>query len=1287
MFNGDNLDKIINYITIKKTEPPIRRENNNKSQNINIDKIHNKEERHNSNTPLNNIKISDKNQNDNPNDIIKKGLSLILEGAQMKNTSIEEFEKFQCQQINKHNAFAGLFNKVSNVNKQEIIGNTIYQTTKKQELDAIIKSIDLSKRCSIIFDENECKKFVDENKKIILCTAYSLFKKNVATKLRGYNVKVKKINHGWNSDLSDRKTGINLNNNNLNIPQSEITLEEIQNKNESKTFFIEGVKHSDLVTNFALDESTSTSKRIQTEKLKDNMLPPEKRRRLDVTTAKPSFIFTQLVRVDNKKPLYRKNQTFWQFHQLQPIEVVGWEEPKPIPGLNVMIDPITDRFYLPHSFQNMAKLLLVFFRGYLLRYTKKGKTRYQKRKQHVGDIVDDMRVLHPHKDMPTEYKHLITLLDNCLMTLLSIHTDVLSESSTDIYRQKFRRYCIYSFCMYLINSTFHNQSVSPLPYNYFNLYSYMYAHGPNIRTTSFLNTLCFLNNNIFKLYRGPVTESVQRLVDTDYTLLKGGKSVTHTFGSPSKTSIHTRTLVSFMMYSEYMIRVLCELLHKIQQLTYREKYNIIIDKIKQNLSRICESVLFVFFSFVFFHRVSTIRQLTNWSALRLILGQPHIHDSKSKARSNKNNTNNEKNKFIKTIKIENSSGLFFSHAHVLGLPFGIQIRLGVPLETINPFLVSVKNEESISLGLMSEINDTCYINTNNNTCIMCGIDIPLPPPPPKGCCSKLVMFDNIFSEQLNEYYNNESMINDLTNKIAINMNNNSWSKMSLFDNKTTPSYCADYLYMRPNVSVSDLDQYKLMNDTLDYLKASPMKDVFIISNLSGVTRLISLGDLALLALWVKIYTLHEAWEKPVDKSVYSSNCLSSIINDKAVSVSENWLSGLCRQLIRIDLVNFGIWGDVKIDLKLDMLTNTMHRNNANLPKQRDKKKYTHIILNSRKNLAELHCKKNIKTKTHLGRVTAASWVVCAIKKISNGDSDIFLKLLEDVGIYHLSHTNPANTFVYFSDNCLSNEDQMGLSGYINRMKEANGQLVLHDGAKKEMTRGTFRTTNKYNSKLVKEKATVSLIKMAIKYWAANNKQNNVEIQHIQNNNDNNINNNINSTKLLWSWPYSIDMCLAGKRISLVCKKTKFLNYCMSDSMISYKYENPKSSFHLNYKIVDEKEDNVIQASSSLSNNDNNNKQDTHPGDIMSNITVCDLSNALSSSAVVTANKNIYKFDKSQLVSSQKDKENLDKCIMYSKIASGIRKICSNKKINNKNLSLDDNIISNVEKNLTFLVHN
>nr|BDT62956.1 MAG: wsv433-like protein [Trachysalambria curvirostris majanivirus] len=1361
---GNNIENLLDYITIKKTNNKTRISNlgnftsnekkeKKEKENIyyiddtsyshsfdNIQSINKKKiipcttttnistpnttTNTNKNNNYNNTK--DHNVNSDPDMLMQKGFSLLLEGAKRKKIDLQKFSDYQDYQNTKYNAFDSLC--TNNDTKNPIIGNIIYNTAKEKELDIITKSIDLAKRCAIIFNEEKCRMFVDEHKKIILCTAINMFKKKMSTKMRGYKIYVKKIddesNNINNQDQLNSRSNLGINiNKKCNKNNSEIFLKSDKDDDDKSetclTFKVKGIKYSDLITNFDKQNIDKTqSKEIQKKMMKDNTLPPKERQRLDITVAKHSQVFSLLHRMDHKKTLYRKHQTFWQCPHNFPIEIVGWYEQKPIPGLLVNLNK-EDIFFLPHSFQNMAHLLVKNFKGYV---TKKKISRLKLPLIKNRNIIpSDTRFLIPQNDMPGEYETLLNYIDDCLMTLLSVNTEVLSESSIQVYKQKFRRYCIYSFCIYLLNSSRHAESISPLPYNYFNFYAYMFAHDTHLKSATFLNTMCFLNNNLFKLYKGPVSDKVQQLVNADYNLFKGGKSTTHTFGSPVKTSIHTRTLVSYMMYSEYMMKVLCQLLEMINTFNQQGKYDNIRNKTRQSLSRLCDSMLFVYFTFIFFHRVSAVRHLTNWAALRLILGQPHIHDYKSKAKSIVNTRSikherneemgNDSNQFLYTSTPKNAQGLFFSHAHILGLPYGLQKRLGVPVEKINPLISS----SQLYLGIGSKIsneniyNIAAYINNNNNNIgknniFMCGIDLPLPPPPPDGYCSKITMFDNIFSEQINDYYNNDNLISNLAITVAKTMKLYSWTGMSLINKDVIFSNSNKILYTNPPCAFNE-DEYKLSKDTFNYLSASPLKNVFILTtSTDNKKRIISMGDLALIALWIKVSILSENWENQIDSSSLSSSFFSSNIltNDKAVSVSENWLNSLCGQMIRIDLVNFGVWGDTKINLKLDKRNNTLHRNNINPPKEIDKRRYANTSLSQRKNLSQLHYKTNIKTKTHLGRVTATSWVICAIKAIAAGDPDIFLKLLEDVGIYHLSHTNPANTYVYFSDNCLSNEDQMGLNGYIERMQNTNGQLVLHNSAKKELSMGAFSPTNKQRSKLLREKATTSIIKMAIKYWATVSKDD--KYSNDNNNTEPIVDTSKFSTRsILWKWPYDPQQCLRGQSIPLVCKQTKFLHFCMSDSLVAYKYNDPASKFHLKFKVSynndfnnNDHNDTKIDNYNKLSTPDfidqvniddimeNINKDETKikDKDNILSVNVDYVRDKLSLAAVVTTGKNILNFDKLKLTKTENDRKDIEKHLLFTKIAADIRDDYEKNKKNNNSYTKNNKVNNIINKNIS-----
>lgn len=106
------------------------------------------------------------------------------------------------------------------------------------------------------------------------------------------------------------------------------------------------------------------NKKVQKDMLHDGTLPPEKQRRLNLSTAQHSLVFSQLNRLDCSKPLYRKHRTFWQFKSdlQQPIEVVGWYEPKPIPEFKINIDNNTDRSCLIHSKIWLISLCVFFQR-------------------------------------------------------------------------------------------------------------------------------------------------------------------------------------------------------------------------------------------------------------------------------------------------------------------------------------------------------------------------------------------------------------------------------------------------------------------------------------------------------------------------------------------------------------------------------------------------------------------------------------------------------------------------------------------------------------------------------------------------------------------------------------------------------------------------------------------------------------------------------------------------------------------------------------------------------------
>lgn len=227
-------------------------------------------------------------------------------------------------------------------------------------------------------------------------------------------------------------------------------------------------------------------------------------------------------------------------------------------------------------------------------------------------------------------------------------------------------------------------------------------------------------------------------------------------------------------------------------------------------------------------------------------------------------------------------------------------------------------------------------------------------------------------------------------------------------------------------NLGDGADHDLCRDTLDYFMASPMRLVFtLIQDDQKNDRAMSVGDMAILAVWIKIRVLGLQW------------------TDSAINPRNSWLSEvLCNQLLLNDLTNFGVLGDSKIVNRLDCTTDTIHRNGARIPTEKDQLNFLKMTSQQdRKQAACQHRLMNVRTRTHLGRITGATWALEAIKTLSKGSKEVYAKLSSAMDVAQLGHTNLANMFPYYSTNSLCNEKENGLWGYVRRTSELKYNLT------------------------------------------------------------------------------------------------------------------------------------------------------------------------------------------------------------------------------------------------------
>lgn len=706
---------------------------------------------------------------------------------------------------NKNCAFSVLVQSLASTSA--IVGNQVFQISKKDEVEIAASELNVRNRCFLVYDEEKCLKFYKANKEIILQTALAVFTNPVTSKCSNLEVNIKK-----RGGFKKNETKITVIKNDfksfkecqpiLSSKGKRGVLEEKENEMEKqrptkKAYNIKGVSLKTIDTNFG----NFNNKKNNDKQKNTSSIRPDKRTNLDLTKAEASHVFSSTRRINPKKSLFYAGATFWQ-RKYKPgsdilfrwSEVIGWDENPNSRQVSKLIKPDEPKnskvFFLPVSFRELAEKLLVEFKPLLV-----CNTLVKNNKRCGGGARVKERIIRPMNDRPKDYEMLIKTFDDCLDILLPVSSNkncsVYTNSTVNVYRRKFRRYCLYCFTLYALNAEKHSDFISPITFNFFNFFSYLYTHGKGMDSSSFLNTECFLYNHIFKpLSSASPALSAKQLKDLDYAILRGGKAAVRDFGSPVKTSLHTRSLVSYLCYAETMIASMSSLIALGQRNTKSNPFaltGIIYDRCKRSLERWCDSIIFIFFTFVLFHRFSAVKRVTLEHALRLVLGQTHLHTNKVKASKlvkfskkilvekeevlniknldvpdnnmerDQNDDNNDNNDGF----IEAASNLTISHPHLLGLPYAIQSSMGIPVSQLNPLIASGNGITSAENFLHHNNNN----NIDNNKVYKMGIEIPgVPKPPPNAqTIGQIGMFENLISTMLDKY-NGEGVFNKMIEK-------------------------------------------------------------------------------------------------------------------------------------------------------------------------------------------------------------------------------------------------------------------------------------------------------------------------------------------------------------------------------------------------------------------------------------------------------------------------------------------------------------------------------------------
>nr|BDT63082.1 MAG: wsv433-like protein [Sicyonia whispovirus] len=1119
--------------------------------------------------------------------VIQRALADIVTAARDRSEALKENRLRNASYDRKEDLFGRL--RCAETSLNAVIGNNVQRASKRNELDTAVRELDVKNKCAVVYDENKCLEFLERHETVLLQMAVQYFSRANSTKCSGVDITVSGGPDKFSNRIVVRGGAVGSGGTGSRAAEGQARLAStsVARGPGIAVYEVKGLPKTVLEKNFVRNPPVPASRDYR-------HIKPTDRVNLDVTKAEASHVFSTLRRLDPRRPLYYAGRTFYQRKRtcegkFRWTEVVGWDESKESKVAVRAIGPsAADRFVLPESFNRLADQLLERYKGALIK-TSVGAGPSRRKYYRTQEMKIDPRV-----DAPIECADVERTFDSCLDVLLALgKNSAYTKSTVKLYRGKFRRYLVFCFAFYTLNRKRHADATSPLPFNFLNLFSYMYCHGPDLHASSFLSTLTFLNNHVFDPIAGAApAASAKRLLDVDFSVLRGGKGASvRDFGSAVKTSIHTRTLVSFLGYAEMAMGVTVSLLVGNEV----RPSDTLADRISQSLERWCDSILFVFFTFVLFHRFSAVKRVSLDSALRLVMGQTHAHTNKVRASklvkisggrvpalsSTPAHGDGEGKRLRRLEDVE--SAVILSHPHLLGLPFGVQAALGIPISKINPLMAP-------GSGGITPVGGKRYL-LGNTTGVFDRL-APLMPGDGKAA-GNVGMFENLVKDMIDRYYGagTFSALVDETKKImnASDPYDPDTAMMTLYGARGVGALEDDGGNNNGRGCPAPTANFAFVRDVEDYLMASPMRMVFVKAlDCNSREVFLSVGDLALLAIWCKVRVLGAVWDDPaVGKRNYE------------------WLgSTLCRNLLLADLTNFGMWGDLKVVNRLDTHTNTFHRDNERLPTPSDQRKLVkNTPLEMRRTLALLHSCVNVRTRTHLGRVSATSWAVDALRTVTRGDKNVFVRLAASLDLHHLGHLNSANFVPYFSQNYASNEQELGLWGYVRRTSErlakeelARGRLgnldkvgvaqsnvaaaavaisatrdvgeaqAVLDGGAKERRAAASLCVSRPNADAAREKVRAAGVRRLIRGARTGQRTGPEPGLGLGLGSDSSV----YLLKDLWGFFADQDLrrrIMAGKPATALCRHSGFLNATVPDRLFEYDFDSPASCFRLRIKFL------------------------------------------------------------------------------------------------------------------------
>lgn len=321
--------------------------------------------------------------------------------------------------------------------------------------------------------------------------------------------------------------------------------------------------------------------------------------------------------------------------------------------------------------------------------------------------------------------------------------------------------------------------------------------------------------------------------------------------------------------------------------------------------------------------------------------------------------------------------------------------MGLPIDRPSP-LVALGHANTANTGECT-IDKTKVVESAFEECaslLKFGINIPNVPGPPSdgGAIASIDMFENLVSDAFDRFYGKDSFVS------IVNATKKSMEMTEPMPNGRLSANLGAACGIRRGEE--DCGDREGNNCSFDIARGvQEYFNVFtVITDVEGRERVMSIGDMALLAIWMKVRVLKLDWQ-------YNA---INISNNKFLSTD------LCSQFLLTDLANFGVLGDSKILNKLDCNTNTMHKDGIKPPTEVEQFNFLKMTpLRDRKVAARLHGHVNARTRTHLGRVTSASWAIDALCTLTKGDSAVFGRLVNNLDLFHLGHTNSANLVPYY----------------------------------------------------------------------------------------------------------------------------------------------------------------------------------------------------------------------------------------------------------------------------------